>query len=286
MLSTPPMPRGRVGYGADVSSDDLALDLDTITLRRVADHVVELVLDRPQALNAISTAMARDLTAATSALAASRGTRAVVVSSSADRAFCVGADLKERNGFSDAELVAQRMTTGPAYRGVLDLPMPVVAAVHGFALGGGFEIALSCDLVVADETAVVGLPEVSVGVIPGGGGTQLLTRRVGWSRAADLIFTGRRLEAAAALAHGCVDRVVPAGTARAAAIELATAVAANSPIGLRQAKRAMRLGLDVDLATGLAVEDSAWRTTAFSPDRAEGVRAWTERRAPQWPGDS
>ncbi len=266
--------------------DDLALDLENVTLRQVAAHVVELVLDRPQTMNAVSTAMARDLTAATSALAAHRATRAVVVTSAAEQAFCVGADLKERNGFTDAQLVAQRTVTGAAYRGVLDLPMPVVAAVHGFALGGGFEIALSCDLVVADETAVVGLPEVSVGVIPGGGGTQLLTRRVGWSRAADLVFTARRLTADEAYRHGCVDRVVPAGEARAAAIELATAIAANSPIGLRQAKRAMRLGLDVDLATGLAVEDSAWRATAFSPDRAEGVRAFNERRAPQWPGDA
>ncbi len=271
---------------ADLADDGLDRHLEHVTLRHVADHVVELVLDRPQALNAVSTAMARDLAAATSALAASRRTRAVVVSSSAEKAFCVGADLKERNGFSDADLVAQRPTTAAAYRGVLDLPMPVVAAVHGFALGGGFEIALSCDLVVADETAVVGLPEVSVGVIPGGGGTQLLTRRVGWSRAADLVFTARRLTAAEALAHGCVDRVVPAGQARQEAIALASAIAANSPVGLRQAKRAMRLGLDVDLATGLAVEDSAWRATAFSDDRAEGVRAWGERRAPQWPGDA
>ncbi|MGN6299726.1 MAG: enoyl-CoA hydratase-related protein [Angustibacter sp.] len=264
---------------------ELPRDLEHITLRAHGEHVVELVLDRPQALNAVSTGMARDLVAATAALAASTRTRAVVVSSAAERAFCVGADLKERNGVSDAELAAQRLVTGPAYRGVLDLPMPVVAAVHGFALGGGFEIALSCDLIVADETAVVGLPEVSVGVIPGGGGTQLLTRRVGWSRAADLVFTARRLTAAEALVHGCVDRVVAAGGARDAAVELATAIAANSPMGVRQAKRAMRLGLDVDLATGLAVEDSAWRTTAFSPDRAEGVQAFNERRPPRWPSD-
>ena len=274
-------------YGAGVTlADELPQDLENVTLRALSEHVVELVLDRPQALNAVSTGMARDLVAATAALAASRRTRAVVVSSAAERAFCVGADLKERNGFSDAELTAQRLVTGPAYRGVLDLPMPVVAAVHGFALGGGFEIALSCDLIVADETAVVGLPEVSVGVIPGGGGTQLLTRRVGWSRAADLVFTARRLTAAEALTHGCVDRVVPAGQARDTAVELATSIAANSPMGLRQAKRAMRLGLDVDLATGLAVEDSAWRTTAFSPDRAEGVQAFNERRPPRWPSDA
>jgi len=257
-----------------------------VRLRRHGDHVAELVLDRPEALNAVSTAMARDLAAATALLAAAGDVRAVVVSSSADRAFCVGADLKERNRFTDAELLAQRPVAAAAYRGVLDLPMPTVAAVHGFALGGGFEIALSCDLVVVDETAVVGLPEVSVGLVPGGGGTQLLTRRVGWSRAADLVFTARRLDAAQALAHGCVDRVVPAGEARTAALELADTIAANSPVGLRQAKRAMRLGLDVDLATGLVVEEAAWRATAFSPDRAEGIRAFAERRAPRWPGDA
>ena len=268
--------------------DDALADatFEHVLLRRHGDHVAELVLDRPEALNAVSTAMARDVAAATALLAAAGDVRAVVVSSSAERAFCVGADLKERNRFTDADLLAQRPVTAAAYRGVLDLPMPSVAAVHGFALGGGFEIALSCDLVVADETAVVGLPEVSVGLVPGGGGTQLLTRRVGWSRAADLVFTARRLDAAQALAHGCVDRVVPAGTARTAALELAAAIAANSPVGLRQAKRAMRLGLDVDLTTGLVVEEAAWRATAFSPDRVEGIRAFAERRAPRWPGDA
>jgi enoyl-CoA hydratase/carnithine racemase len=269
-----------------VTTTDVADEggLDNVLLRRHGDHVIELVLDRPEALNAVSTAMAHDLAAATRQIADDRTVRAVVVSSSSERAFCVGADLKERNGFSDADLLAQRPVARVAYGGVLSLPVPAIAAVHGYALGGGFEIALSCDLVVADETAVVGLPEVSVGVIPGGGGTQLLTRRVGWSRAADLIFTARRLTAAEALAHGVVDRLVPAGGARDAALELAATIAAHSPVGLRQAKKAMRLGLDVDLATGLEVEDGAWRATAFSPDRAEGVRAFAEKRRPQWPG--
>jgi enoyl-CoA hydratase/carnithine racemase len=256
-----------------------------VRLERHGDHVMELVLDRPEALNAVSTEMAQDLAAATRSIADDRTVRAVVVSSSSARAFCVGADLKERNRFSDAELLAQRPIARAAYGGVLALPVPSIAAVHGYALGGGFEIALSCDLVVADETAVVGLPEVSVGVIPGGGGTQLLTRRIGWSRAADLVFTARRLTATEALAHGCVDRVVPAGEARDSALELAATIAAHSPVGLRQAKKAMRLGLDVDLATGLEVEDGAWRATAFSPDRAEGVRAFAEKRPPQWPGE-
>jgi enoyl-CoA hydratase/carnithine racemase len=245
--------------------------------------VAELVLDRPGALNAVSTGLARELAAATADLAADAWLRAVVVSSSQLRAFCVGADLKERDGLTDAELRAQRPVARSAYRGLLDLPVPAVAAVEGFALGGGCELALACDLIVAGEGAVFGLPEVSVGVIPGGGGTQLLVRRLGWSRAADLVFTARRVDAAEALRLGLADRVVPAGSARAAALELAAVIAGNSPVGVRQAKRAMRLGQGTDLATGLEIEDAAWHATAFSPDRAEGVRAFAERRRPVWP---
>jgi len=248
------------------------------------EHVAEVVLDRPEALNAVSTALARDLAVAIGALGGQPRLRALVISSSQDRAFCVGADLKERGELDDAGLMAQRPITRAAYRAVLDSPVPTLAAVAGYALGGGFEIALGCDLIVADPTAVLGLPEVSVGVIPGGGGTQLLTRRVGWSRAADLIFTARRVGAEEALRLGLIDRLVPAGQARAAALELAATIAANSPVGLRNAKRAMRLGAGTDLAAGLEVEDAAWRATAFSADRAEGVRAFLEQRPPRWSG--
>jgi enoyl-CoA hydratase/carnithine racemase len=247
-------------------------------------HVAELVLDRPEAMNAVSTAMARAIGAATAEIAADASVRAVVVSSTHERAFCVGADLKERNSLTDDELRAQRPLARAAYGGVLALPVPVVAAVDGFALGGGFEIALSCDLIVAGEGATVGLPEVSVGVIPGGGGTQLLTRRVGWSRAASMIFTARRLGAAQAHELGVVDEVVAAGTARERALELAATIASHSPVGLRNAKRAMRLGFDTDLASGLDIEDECWAATAFSGDRAEGVAAFAEKRRPVWPG--
>jgi enoyl-CoA hydratase/carnithine racemase len=228
--------------------------------------------------------MARALAATTGELAEDETVRAVVVSSTHDRAFCVGADLKERNALSDDELRAQRPLARAAYGGVLNLPVPVVAAVDGFALGGGFEIALSCDLIVAGEGATVGLPEVSVGVIPGGGGTQLLTRRVGWSRAASMIFTARRLTAAQAHDLGVVDEVVATGTARDRALELAGTIASHSPVGVRNAKKAMRLGFDTDLAAGLDIEDECWAATAFSGDRAEGVAAFAEKRRPMWPG--
>ncbi|MBH1935499.1 enoyl-CoA hydratase/isomerase family protein [Streptomyces sp. AV19] len=247
-------------------------------------HVAELVLDRPKAMNAVSTAMGRAIAEATAALAADTAVRAVVLTSTHERAFCVGADLKERNSFSDADLARQRPHARAAYTGVLELPVPAIAAVHGFALGGGYELALSCDLIVADETAVVGLPEVSVGVIPGGGGTQLLPRRVGAARAAELIFGARRVEAAEARELGLVDRVVPAGRDREEALALAARIAAHSPVGLRAAKRALRLGHGLDLRAGLEVEDAAWRSVAFSADRAEGVAAFNEKRTPDWPG--
>ncbi|MET9493322.1 enoyl-CoA hydratase-related protein [Streptomyces sp. NPDC006552] len=260
---------------------------DFVAVRRHGDEgvVAELVLDRPQAMNAVSSAMARSIGAACEALGADRSVRVVVVTSSSERAFCVGADLKERNSFSDAELVRQRPVARAAYTGVLELPMPTIAAVHGFALGGGFELALACDLIVADESAVVGLPEVSVGVIPGGGGTQLLPRRVGAARAAELIFSARRVEAQEAGRLGLVDQVVEAGRDRAEALALAARIGGNSPVGLRAAKRALRVGYGLDLRAGLEVEDAAWRSVAFSGDRAEGVAAFNEKRAPQWPGE-
>ncbi|MCB5169774.1 enoyl-CoA hydratase/isomerase family protein [Streptomyces bambusae] len=257
-----------------------------VAVRREGDgHVAELALDRPKAMNAVSTEMARSIGAACTALGADPSVRVVVLTSTHERAFCVGADLKERNSFTDLDLVRQRPTARGAYTGVLELPVPTIAAVHGFALGGGFELALSCDVIVADETALVGLPEVSVGVIPGGGGTQLLPRRVGAARAAELIFTARRVEAAEAAALGLVDEVVPAGSDRSRALELAGVMAANSPVGLRAAKRALRLGHGLDLRAGLEVEDAAWRSVAFSGDRAEGVAAFNEKRRPNWPGE-
>lgn len=255
-----------------------------ITLRRHG-HVAEIVLDRADKHNALSTAMAASLAQATADVAQDRSIRAVVLSAAGDKAFCVGADLKERNSYSDADLLRQRPIFRAAFGGVLHLPMPTIAAVHGFALGGGFEFALSCDLIVADETAVLGLPEVTVGVIPGGGGTQLLVRRIGSSRAADLIFTGRKVDVAEAERLGLVDRSVPAGQARKVALELAEQIAANSPVGVRNSKRAIRLGSNVDLVSGLDIEDAAWRATAFSGDRREGVAAFNEKRTPNWPGE-
>jgi enoyl-CoA hydratase/carnithine racemase len=255
-----------------------------IRIERPGEHVAELVLDRPAAMNAVSTQQAASIAAATDRLALDSSVRVVVVTSSSPKAFCVGADLKERDSFTDAELLEQRPIARRAYRGVLDLPVPTIAVVAGYALGGGFEIALSCDLIVAEEQAVFALPEVSVGLVPGGGGTQLLTRRIGWSRAADLVLTCRRVNATEGERLGFVDRRVATGSGRNEALAVADTIAGHSPVGVRNAKSAMRTGLDVDLASGLEVEDGAWRATAFSADRVEGIAAFNEKRKPRWPG--
>jgi enoyl-CoA hydratase/carnithine racemase len=247
--------------------------------------VAQIVLDRPEALNALSTAMLGSLAQACARVAADRDVRAVVLSAAGDRAFCVGADLKERAAMTDDQLLAQRPAFRAAFGALLALPQPVVAAVHGFALGGGCELALSCDVIVADDTAVFGLPETTVGLVPGCGGTQLAARRIGPGRAADLILTGRKVPAAQAERIGLADRLVPAGEAALCALELAGQIAANSPVAVRAAKQAIRLGAGLSLAAALEVEDAAWRTAATSADRREGIAAFVAKREPRWPGN-
>jgi enoyl-CoA hydratase/carnithine racemase len=269
------------------------MDGITVTRHPVAGAaiVAEIMLDRPP-VNSLSTSLAHALIAACAEVAAEPSVRAVVLSAApGGKAFCAGADLKERAGMSDADIQRQRPVFRAAFGAVLGLPQPVVAAVHGFALGGGMELALSCDLIVADQSAVFGLPEVTVGLVPGGGGTQLALRRLGPGVAADLVLTGRKLGIDEAERLGLVDRRITAGPAGAAsgvavseaALDLAAQIAANSPVAVRAAKQAIRHGWGVGLDAALDIEDAAWRTAALSADRREGIAAFAEKRPPLWP---
>jgi enoyl-CoA hydratase/carnithine racemase len=258
--------------------------MSPVITSRPADGIAEITLNRPEAMNSISSAMAAELTRACAELAAAPEVRVVVFGAAGERAFCAGADLKERAGLTNADIMRQRHVIRAVFGALLALPQPAIAAVHGFALGGGCELALSCDLVVADETATFGLPEVTVGLVPGGGGTQLALRRLGPGRAADLVLTGRKVGVDEAMRLGLVDRRVPAGQDGPAALELAGQIAANSPVAVRAAKRAIRHGWGVSLEAGLDIEDAAWRTAALSADRREGVAAFVEKRKPAWPG--
>jgi enoyl-CoA hydratase/carnithine racemase len=250
----------------------------------VEGEIATVTLDRPEVLNAISTELARALAATFEPMATRRDLRAVVLTGAGDKGFCAGADLKERSRFDDHDWFVQREVFRRAFGAVRRCPLPTVAAVFGFALGGGCELALSCDLVVAADDAALGLPEVRLGLVPAGGGTQLLARRVGRPVAKDLVLTGRRVEAAEAQRLGLVDRVVPRASVHQAAHALAAEIAANAPTAVRLAKWALDLGADLAQEAALEVEDQAWRRAVLSDDRREGIAAWNDRRPPVWPG--
>jgi enoyl-CoA hydratase/carnithine racemase len=208
----------------------------------------------------------------------------VVLHAEGEKAFCVGADLKERNRLDDAGWLRNRILIRSMFDTLRALPQPTIASVFGFALGGGFELALNCDLIVASEDAILGLPEVRVGILPGGGGTQVLARKIGVARAKELVLTARRIGALEALEMGLVTRVVDQETLHKATMELAEEVCRNSPVAVREAKRAIDRGFDVPLEQGLELEDLAWRRAVASEDRPEGIAAFNEKRDPQWKG--
>jgi enoyl-CoA hydratase len=246
--------------------------------------VVTVTLNRPEQMNAMNTGMGEDLLACFDALNHDREVRAIVFTGAGDKAFCAGGDLKERNEMTDETWRAQHVIFEQGAFRVLNCPVPVIAAVEGFALAGGCELCVLSDFVVASETAVFGVPEVTLGIFPGIGGTQLLPRILGAPLAKELIFTGRRMKADEAKAAGLVNHLVPAGHAKAKAHEIATRIAQNGPIAVRQAKKAIVHGLETNLETGMILAIEAYNRTVITEDRLEGVRAFNEKRKPKFTG--
>jgi enoyl-CoA hydratase/carnithine racemase len=228
--------------------------------------------------------MGEDLLRCLEELHRDRSVRAAVLTGAGTKAFCVGGDLKEREGMTDEAWRAQHVIFEAAAARLLHCPVPVIAAVEGFAMGGGCELAVLSDLVVCGETAVFAVPEVTRGIFPGIGGTQLLPRIVGAPMAKEMIFTGRRVDAREAKAIGLVNHVVPAGQARAKALEIAATIADNGPIAVRQAKKAINWGGETDLETGMILAIEAYNNTVTTEDRLEGVRAFNEKRKPRFTG--
>ena len=254
------------------------MGFETITLQK--GKVAVISFNRPEAMNALSTQMAREILAALEEMEEDDGVFAAVLTAEGDRAFCVGADLKERKTMSKEEMKKQRALFVRTFSAVAMFPKPLVAAVNGYALGGGCEFALGCDFIIAAENAVFGLPEVGLAIIPGGGGTQLLPRVIGRNRAKELIFTGRRIPAAEALRLGLVNYVVPREELMKKTMEIMEEIIQNGPVALRQAKRAINLGLEVDLATAFALEAECYNVCLATEDRDEGLRAFNEKRKP------
>jgi enoyl-CoA hydratase len=258
---------------------------DTLQARSLEGGILQIILDRPAAMNAMNTQMGRDLLAVFLRLNAEpQQTRCIVLSGSGERAFCAGADLKERNGMTDAQWQAQHLVFEQMIRAVIDCPVPVIAAVNGAAVGGGFEIALGCDFIYAARTARFALTEVTLGIMPGCGGTQNLPRAVGERRAKELILSGMPLSADEAYRLGLVNRVCEPGGLMDEALETARRIAGNAPISVRQAKHAIHHGLEQSLTNGMLFEIQAYHRVVSTEDRREGIRAFNEKRRPQFKG--
>ncbi len=235
--------------------------------------------------NSLTGALVRELSARVAAAAVDGTLRVVVLTGAGARAFCAGADLKERARMSAEEVHGFHAALRDTLLGIERGPQVFVAALNGAALGGGLELALACDLRVAAEGAELGLPEVSLGIIPGAGGTQRLPRLVGVARAKDLVLTARRIGAAEALAMGVVSRIASAARLMPEALALAEQVARNAPISLRQAKLAIDGGLHLPLEEALALENRLYQDCLASKDRVEALRAFAEKRRPVFTGE-
>jgi enoyl-CoA hydratase/carnithine racemase len=245
--------------------------------------VAEVVLRNPERYNALSRQVVEELRDAAAALAVDREVRAVIVHGGEAKAFCSGADLKERQGMPDDQVIKMVHLLRETVTLYERLPMPVIAAIHGSAFGGGCELALACDLRVMAHDAQIGLTEVSWAIIPGAGGTVWLPQLVGPARAKELIFTARKLTAPEAYEYGLVNRVVPRAELLDTARTLAAEIAKQGPLGVRAAKRAINGGLST--AAGLALEWEAYQTVVPTQDRLEGLRAFAEKRAPVYRGE-
>jgi enoyl-CoA hydratase len=244
--------------------------------------VALVTLDRPEALNALSFGLLAELVAALEALDADIGVRAIVLTGAGERAFAAGADVKEM-----ARASPESLADGGGF-GHWDelraIRKPVIAAVRGFALGGGCELAMACDLVVAGDDARFGQPEIGLGVMPGAGGTQRLTRAIGKARAMEMILTGRSIDAREAERLGLVTRVVPAEATLEAALALAAEIAAMPPVAVAAAKRAVNEAFESSLTDGLADERRAFFDLFATRDQKEGMAAFVEKRTPVWKG--
>jgi enoyl-CoA hydratase len=258
---------------------------ETLEVALPSPDVGVVRLNRPKSANALNTQMSLDLMTLFEGLQIDRAApRCLVVTGAGETAFCAGGDLVERRTMNDAEWQAQHVVFERMLRALLACPVPMIAAVNGAAYGGGCEIAAACDFVYAARSARFALTEVTLGIMPGAGGTQTLTRAVGTRRATELILTGTPFGAEEAERWGLVNQVLEPETLMDAALATADRIARNAPIAVRQAKQAIRRGIDMSLADGLAFEIEAYNRMVPTEDRREGVRAFNEKRKPSFKG--
>lgn len=257
---------------------------DEILLREEKNGICFLTLNRPNVMNAFNFDLLLRLKKEIDEIRFRRDIRVVIITGSGDRAFCAGADLKERATMPEEKVKEFIYNIRNLFTEIENLPKPVIAAINGVALGGGTELALACDIRIASDNATMGLTETRLAIIPGAGGTQRLPRIVGIAKAKELIFTGRRISANEALDISLVNKVVPSGELLSECEKFATEILETGPIAIEQAKYAINKGFEVDINTGLAIESNAYWITIPTEDRLEGLRAFKEKRKPIYKG--
>jgi enoyl-CoA hydratase/carnithine racemase len=258
---------------------------DTLDVSMPEPHVLLVTLNRPEVRNAFNTQMASELLDLwTRRITQPEDARCIVLTGAGDGAFCAGADLKERRDMTQAAWRAQHELFERAFWAMLDIPVPVIAAVNGPAYAGGLEMTLMCDFIYAVRSARFALTEATLGIMPGVGGTQNLPRAVGARRAREIIFTGRPFSAVQAHEWGLVNLLCEPGELMPTVMDTARAIAQNAPLSIRQAKKSMQLGLEMDLKSGLRFEVEAYNQLIGTDDQVEGIRAFNEKRKPTFRG--
>jgi len=262
----------------------MAKKYETLRVEDRPNDVLLATLNRPEVANAFNTQAALDLCEVFARLEVEQRVRCVVLTGTGERAFCAGADLKERDTLTEEQWRSQHEIFERMFGLVRDCPLPVLAAVNGAAYAGGLELVLLCDFAYASRSAKFALTEVSLGIMPGGGGTQTLARAVGERRAKELILTARPFSAEEALSWGVVNKICEAGKVLDETLEVAGRIASLAPLSVRQAKRVIRDGLHMDLASAMRVEIEAYNRLVGTEDRREGLRAFNEKREPRFKG--
>ena len=263
----------------------MATTYDTLQTSEPQLHTLQITLNRPEVANAMNTQMGIDLLALFDSIAAAPGQqRCIVLTGAGPRAFCAGGDLKERLGMTDQQWQDQHLIFERAIRAIIQCPVPVIAAVNGAAYAGGMEIALCADFIYAVERARFALTEVTLGIMPGAGGTQNLPRAVGARRAKEILLTGKPFTAQQGFEWGMVNRICSPETLLTEALETAATIANNAPISTRQIKQSVNYGQNMDLASAMMFEIEAYNRMVPTDDRREGIRAFNEKRKPVFQG--
>lgn len=257
---------------------------ECITYEIMDSHIARITLNRLNAMNAMSIALLDELNNTITNIKADENIRTVIITGAGEKAFCAGADLKERKNMTNNEVISTVNYIGQTMNQVEQLSVPVIAAINGAAFGGGLELALASDIRISARHAKMGLTETSLAIIPGAGGTQRLPRLIGLGQAKKLIFTATPVEAEDALTIGLVEDVVETKDLQNCALALAKNIARNGPVAVKQAKSAINKGVQADLYTGLAIEHLCYQQTIQTEDRIEGLQAFKEKRKPLYKG--